>query len=148
MVGKREKKRVTVYRILSRYHCGVAKVIDVERLLKRNDRGENIGLKGQQQMCVCVCMRTTLRDDNESMVEKKPDFFLRFRYTYIIFFRIFPYFRNRSAWSIVDVLSNYCPTRVIYNWRFIIIMYFFFNNNNSLFNPPIPNEPSAPRRQP
>lgn len=75
MVGKKKKnnkneivkkkKKVTVYRILSRYrHCGVAKVIGVERLLKRNDiGGKRISVSKVSGRCV---YRLFCRVDNET----------------------------------------------------------------------------------
>jgi hypothetical protein len=51
MVGKRKKSHGLPNTVKVSLWSG--KGHDVERLLKRNDRGENIGLKGQQQMCMC-----------------------------------------------------------------------------------------------
>lgn len=57
VVGKKRKK-VMVYRILSRYQCRVAKVIGVvERLLKRNDRG---AIYRPQRSVADVCVYTSV----------------------------------------------------------------------------------------
>lgn len=70
MVGKKKKSkksRFTEY--CQGIDCGVAKVIGVERLLKRNDRGANILVSKVSSRCV-QCRLYSCNDNKTSMKKK------------------------------------------------------------------------------
>lgn len=123
MVGKNKKmrKKVTVYRILSRYHCGVAKVIGVERLLKRNDIGERILVSKVSSRCVY-----SVTCDNEMNVKKTRRLFMNYIFLHS---RIF---RNRSTYRVIDCwhFVKHIVLHSISNWIFILIIMIQERNNN------------------